>query len=87
MTCAGLLLCDTELFHKWRDRVGVDRGVVVHGDLDDRNGAQIHPFLPCRPVVSQDLVGIVLGQLALAIGAHLFIVVVVLVRRSDSLIV
>ena len=87
LTCASLLLSDTEFFNKRRDRVWIYGSVVVHGDLNDRNRTQVHPFLPCWPVVGKDFVGIVFCQLALAVSAHFLVGLVGLVRRSDSLAV
>lgn len=56
-----------EMCREERDRIGKDRGVEVHGDLDGEDDGEDLPFPPGGPGVAEEVVGFVFGELALAV--------------------
>ena len=65
---ADALLVDAELGGQGLDGAGEHRRVVVHGDLDSGDGAEVHPLLPRRPGVCKDLGAVDLSQLPSTLG-------------------
>ncbi|KAI7180474.1 hypothetical protein KC360_g188 [Hortaea werneckii] len=63
----GTLLVQGELLRQLGDDVRVDGRVVVHSNLDDGDGGEVHALLPGWPGIGEAVVGIFLCQFTLAV--------------------